>query len=100
MPVNYAVVEDAVVFRTAPYSELGRHAPDTHVAFEVDRLDHDARAGWSVVVLGRAERIEDVEAVRAIREAGGDPEPWAEGSRQLYFRLALDRLAGRRLGRP
>lgn len=97
VPVSYTVVDEALIFRTAAYSELGRHAPDTDVAFEVDHLDHATRAGWSVVIVGRAERIEDVQRIRAIRSSGSDPEPWAEGSRQLYFRLPLDRLTGRRL---
>jgi nitroimidazol reductase NimA-like FMN-containing flavoprotein (pyridoxamine 5'-phosphate oxidase superfamily) len=52
-PVNYVVHEDAIVFRTAPYSELSTYGWNVDLAFEIDRLDPDARLGWSVVALGR-----------------------------------------------
>ncbi len=45
IPVNYSVVDDAVVFRTTPYSVLGMHAWRGRLAFEVDDLDPDHHAG-------------------------------------------------------
>lgn len=98
VPVSYTIVEEAIIFRTTAYSELGTHGPNTEVAFEVDQLDYGAQAGWSVVATGRAEAVEDFEAIQAIRLGGGDPTPWAAGSRQLYFQLRWRELTGRRLG--
>jgi len=96
VPVNYTVTDDSIIFRTAPYSELGTHGPNTDVAFEVDQLDYAAHEGWSVVATGRAEIIDDREEVQDIR-ADVDPTPWAAGSRHLYLRLRWRELSGRRL---
>lgn len=97
VPVNYTLLEEAIVFRTAPYSELGTHGPNTDVAFEVDQLDHAVSAGWSVVATGRTETIDDPAEIQDI-QAGVDPTPWAAGSRHLYLRLRWRELTGRRLG--
>ena len=97
VPVSYTVHGDAIVFRTAPYSELSTYGWDTDLAFEVDRLDYDAHQGWSVVALGRAEVVDDPEEVQRIRQAW-EPRPWAPGSRNLYVKLAWRELTGIRLG--
>ena len=91
------IADEAIIFRTTPYSELGTHGPSAEVAFEVDQLDYDAHQGWSVVATGAAEVVEDPDAVQDLR-ASADPTPWAAGSRQLYFRLRWRELTGRRLG--
>lgn len=96
VPVNYVLREDAIVFRTAPYSQLATHAPNSELAFEVDYLDHQRRLGWSVVVLGRGQTIEDPEEVRQIR-SGWDPHPWADGLRNMYVKLTRREVTGRRL---
>jgi uncharacterized protein len=97
VPVNYAVHEDSVVFRTAPYSELGTYGPGAELAFEVDRLDYEKHQGWSVVVLGRAHVVQDQDEVADIRSTW-EPRPWAGGSRNLYMRLPWRQLTGRRVG--
>src|SRR4029079_8565784 len=66
-PVNYVVHEDAIVFRTAPYTELSTYGWSVDLAFEIDRLDPDARLGWSVVALGRAHVVDDPDDVQRIR---------------------------------
>ena len=48
-PVNYSMVEDAIVFRTSPHSLLGTMAWNSRPAFEVDRIDLDREEGWSVL---------------------------------------------------
>jgi nitroimidazol reductase NimA-like FMN-containing flavoprotein (pyridoxamine 5'-phosphate oxidase superfamily) len=97
VPVNYAVVEDSVVFRTAPYSELSTYGWNTEIAFEVDHLDHETQQGWSVVALGRARVVSDPEELAAIR-GSWEPRPWAGGTRNLYVRLPWRELTGRRVG--
>lgn len=97
-PVNYALHGDAVVFRTLPYGEIANNAQDAEVAFQIDHLDPVTRHGWSVLAVGKAHRVTDPDEVRAIRE-GGDPTPWADGQRILYFRLDWTTLTGRQLGR-
>ncbi len=97
VPVNYAVVDDAVVFRTSPYSRLGAHGRETRVAFEVDQIDASTRSGTSVVVHGRCSPVETSAEAQAIRMLH-DPDPWAEGSRWLYLKLSWTALTGRRIG--
>ena len=53
IPVNYSVVDGAIVVRTSPYSLLGTHGRNTVLAFEVDHFDHEQQHGWSVVARGR-----------------------------------------------
>jgi nitroimidazol reductase NimA-like FMN-containing flavoprotein (pyridoxamine 5'-phosphate oxidase superfamily) len=97
VPVSYRVYGDAIVFRTTPYSELSTYGWDTDLAFEVDDLDHEAHAGWSVVAIGRAQVVDDPDEVQRIRRER-EPQPWAAGSRQLYVRLTWRKLTGIRLG--
>jgi uncharacterized protein len=99
VPVNYVVTEGAVVIRTSPYTILGTHGRDHMVALEVDRLDHETREGWSVLVRGKASMVADPDDIQRIR-ADGDPGPWADGSRRLYIRLPWQELTGRRVGHP
>src|SRR6266508_6107690 len=97
VPVNYSVVDDAVVFRTQPYSLLGTYAWNTNLAFEVDHIEYDTHRAWSVVALGRGSMVEDETELAAIR-AFWDPRPWVSGPRLVYVKLRWDTLTGRRLG--
>jgi uncharacterized protein len=97
IPINYSVVDDAIIVRTSPYSLLGTHAPGSTLAFEVDHFDLEYQRGWSVVARGRAEFVTDQDELDRIR-AVWPPRPWAAGSRQMFVRLRWDELSGRRLG--
>jgi uncharacterized protein len=97
VPVNYAMYGDAVVFRTAPYSELGTYGWNAELAFEIDHLDYENHQGWSVVVYGRGQLVEDPDEVSEIRRSW-DPRPWAEGQRNLYMKLIWHNITGRRIG--
>jgi nitroimidazol reductase NimA-like FMN-containing flavoprotein (pyridoxamine 5'-phosphate oxidase superfamily) len=93
VPVNYTVAEGSIIFRTTPYSMLGSYARNTTLAFEVDHFDADHQ-GWSVVAVGRASMVEDLEDLRRIKD-GWDPRPWPGGQRRMYFRLPWRELTGR-----
>ena len=95
VPLNYAVLDEALVFRTTPYSELARQAVDQEVAFEIDDIDRRRHLGWSVVALGRV----DAPGQRELGDLRADwaPEPWAGGHRQLILRLRWRELSGRRI---
>lgn len=96
-PVNYSVVSEAIVFRTAPYGAVASQDWGIPVAFEVDHVDYADHKGWSVVAVGHAHRVDDPEEVARIQRTW-DPRPWAGESRNLYVRLPWDELTGRRLG--
>src|SRR3954451_3641968 len=97
VPVNYAMHGEEVVVRTSPFSELGTHAPDNQVAFEIDDLDLSRHQGWSVVVVGRASYIEDPDEIYEIRRTW-EPRPWADGQRNLFLRIVPREVSGRQLG--
>jgi uncharacterized protein len=100
VPVNFQLDRDSIVFRTTPYSELGRLTPGSEAAFEVDELDVGNKSGWSVVAKGPLEKVPDNFETAAIRFFGKDPTPWAGRARRLYLRLAWRELTGRRLVTP
>jgi nitroimidazol reductase NimA-like FMN-containing flavoprotein (pyridoxamine 5'-phosphate oxidase superfamily) len=97
IPVNYSVVDHAVIFQTSPYSLLGTYGRNAQLAFEVDHFDYPDHRGWSVVAHGRGDTISDSSEVQRIREQWA-PRPWADGYRNLFFRLRWTELSGRRLG--
>jgi nitroimidazol reductase NimA-like FMN-containing flavoprotein (pyridoxamine 5'-phosphate oxidase superfamily) len=97
IPVNYLLRDGALVFRTTPYSELGSYGPGNEVAFEIDHFDHASHQGWSVVALGRLQRVAASEELDDLRRNRG-PEPWAGGHRGLYLTLEWREVSGRRIG--
>ncbi|HET7326599.1 MAG TPA: pyridoxamine 5'-phosphate oxidase family protein [Nocardioidaceae bacterium] len=98
VPVSYVLHDDAIIFRTAAYTELGTYGRGSEVAFEVDRLDEGNHRGWSVVAAGGVVVIDDPDEVAEIR-AAHEPAPWVAGQRHLYCRLQWRTLTGRRVGR-
>ncbi len=94
-PVNYEVMEGAVFFRTAPGSAPAT-AVGNEVAFEVDHVDEAMSRGWSVLAVGRAEAVEDPEAVGRLEERA-HTRPWAGGPRTLWVKVLPARLTGRRI---
>ena len=101
LPVNYTLLDQAVVFRTAEHGPLdedlrtGIANADYRVAFEIDSIDVAGRTGWSVLVQGPAHHVSEAEQ-DAVRDAG--VESWAPGDRELFVRITPSRITGRRIG--
>jgi nitroimidazol reductase NimA-like FMN-containing flavoprotein (pyridoxamine 5'-phosphate oxidase superfamily) len=95
LPVNFAVTRRTIVFRTAPDTLLAVYA-DAQVSFETDHLDEALRAGWSVLVQGRAHKVTDEREAKRLEE-GTRLEPWAGGTRDVYVRITPIRISGRRI---
>ncbi|MFH8475732.1 DUF1918 domain-containing protein [Streptomyces sp. NPDC018000] len=95
IPVNYEVVDDAIVFRTAPGSAPAA-AVGTDVAFEVDHVDEAMSQGWSVLAVGPARVVSEPEAVRRLADRART-EPWAGGERGMWVSVQPRRLTGRRI---
>jgi nitroimidazol reductase NimA-like FMN-containing flavoprotein (pyridoxamine 5'-phosphate oxidase superfamily) len=94
-PVNYAVLDDMIVFRTAPGSKLSAATSGAVVAFEVDDYDRNDRTGWSVLVVGRSEVVHDLDTTFKVLDAG--LEPWADGFRSSIVRINIEMISGRRI---
>jgi nitroimidazol reductase NimA-like FMN-containing flavoprotein (pyridoxamine 5'-phosphate oxidase superfamily) len=97
LPINYSVVDGAIVIRTSTDSLLGRLGCGVTVAFEVDHFDYHYQRGCSVVARGVTEAVEDPAEVARIRSVW-EPRPWASGTRSLLLKLPWTELSGRQLG--
>ncbi len=96
LPVNYRFVDDTIVFRTSAGRKLHAVASDQNIAFEVDRWDRDSRTGWSVLVVGQAEEIEDHAGFETAENLG--LRPWAEDPGQnRWVRIVPAKITGRRI---
>lgn len=95
IPVNYVMDGDVVVIRTSSYSLLAAHAWD-QVAFEIDETDPEMRSGWSVLVVGQGEPIDDVDD---LVDSGlvASLRPWAPGPRDLFIKITPQRVTGRNI---
>ncbi|MEU3980839.1 pyridoxamine 5'-phosphate oxidase family protein [Streptomyces sp. NPDC026672] len=95
VPVNYDVVDGAIVFRTAPGATpaLAEGAP---VAFEADRIDDAFSRGWSVLVRGPARTVTDPDEADRLAERAYST-PWAGGGRTLWVRVEPRSVTGRRI---
>ena len=93
LPVNFAVTGKAIIFRTAPDTLLAAYA-NGQVSFEADHLDQALRAGWSVLVHGRAHKVTDERDVKRLQDST-HLQPWAGGARDVYVRIAPTRISGR-----
>jgi nitroimidazol reductase NimA-like FMN-containing flavoprotein (pyridoxamine 5'-phosphate oxidase superfamily) len=104
LPVNYRMHEGSIVFRTAQDSptdedlRTGIAHAEYHVAFEIDRIDPEAREGWSVLVQGSAHHVDTDQERAAVASAG--VEPWPEGEREHFISINPTRVTGRRIRRP
>jgi nitroimidazol reductase NimA-like FMN-containing flavoprotein (pyridoxamine 5'-phosphate oxidase superfamily) len=88
IPLNYRVLDAAIVFRTEPGG--GADGPtDEPVVFEVDMFDDRTRSGWSVVVHGRL--------LPFSAEDAGAVVTWAPGPRDRWLQIPVDTVTGRLL---
>jgi uncharacterized protein len=94
-PVNYRMIDGAIVFRTAPGSKMTAATEGTVVAFEVDDYQLADRSGWSVLVVGRAEVVHDLDVTFKVLDA--HLEPFADGPRTAIIRIEPTFVSGRRL---
>ena len=94
-PVNYRMIEGAIVFRTAPGAKLTAAAEGAVVAFEVDDYDRADRTGWSVLAVGQAELVH--EGDMALKAIAAHLEPYADGTRRTIVRIEPTFVSGRRI---
>lgn len=97
-PVNFRLWRDDVVIRVAEGAKLAAANDNVVVAFQADELDPDLRAGWSVTVVGHAQRIVDVGDL--VELSGTFLQPWVNGTRDYFVRIRTEKVTGRRLRAP
>jgi uncharacterized protein len=91
--VNFILDGEEPVFRigsSAKLAAVGRGAP---FALHVNRVDEQARAGWSVTVTGQVKLVRGDEAERLTALV----VPWAGGRRPYVVKMTIHQVEGRRL---
>jgi len=97
LPVNSAVKDDRVLFRTASETLLAAAGNGSVVAFESDHTDQVAESGWSVLVRGRLWDITDAPETATFHEL--TVRPWAPGLRNRWMSIEPTAVTGRRIQR-
>jgi uncharacterized protein len=93
-PVNFALVDRQVIFRTQPGTKLNAAAAGAVVAFEADRFDDARGEGWSVLVRGLAEEVTGPGEIA--RWAALVPASWALANQAAHFvRVPVTLISGR-----
>lgn len=95
-PVNYAVEGRSILYRTASDGPVAA-ASGTEVSFQADRIDDRFSRGWSVLMSGAAQQIDDPDTLQRLTEQT-TVEPWAGGDRPLWIRIEPTETTGRRIG--
>ncbi|AQA05120.1 pyridoxamine 5'-phosphate oxidase [Mycobacterium sp. MS1601] len=91
-PVNFAVQDRTLLFRTAGGTKLVSTAINHNVTFEAD--GHEHTQGWSVIVKGFARILSTDDEIDVAEQAG--LRPWVDADKQHFVRIRPLRVSGRR----
>ncbi len=97
-PVNYALDERSVVFRSSRGAKLTAGGIGQQAAFEVDEASPRFETGASVVVHGTI--LEVIDRSERTRLERLDIRPWASGARDHFLRVEMRWISGRALVDP
>ncbi len=98
VPVNHLVDGSTVVLRTTSGGKLDAAIVGRAVAFQLDDHDPVRGTGWSVLVQGRADLVDDPRQQARYAE---ELESWllGDGEEAAWIRIDADQVSGRRLRR-
>jgi nitroimidazol reductase NimA-like FMN-containing flavoprotein (pyridoxamine 5'-phosphate oxidase superfamily) len=94
-PVNFAVLDGDIVFRSGPGTKLTAATAGSVVAFEVDHSDPISHEGWSVMVVGPSHRIADPLEQQAVRAL--PLRSWAPATEDAFIRIEGRIVTGRQI---
>jgi nitroimidazol reductase NimA-like FMN-containing flavoprotein (pyridoxamine 5'-phosphate oxidase superfamily) len=93
-PLNFAVDEGSLVFKTSEGTKLVEVVLSSRVAFEIDGYEPEHGRAWSVVVKGLARDIDSfTERYRAEKVL---VIPWNAAPKERYIRMEVSEVSGRR----
>jgi nitroimidazol reductase NimA-like FMN-containing flavoprotein (pyridoxamine 5'-phosphate oxidase superfamily) len=90
-PLNFAIDEHGLVFRTAEGTKLFALFIDSAVAFEADGFDPDSGNAWSVVIKGVAREI----AMQDKVDTAYPVFPWSAWPKARFVRIDAHQVTGR-----
>lgn len=97
LPVNFALWNGTIVFRTVPGTKLDAAAAGAVVAFEADAYGTaDAPGGWSVLVRGIAREVTDPAELAELASLPLDSWAW-DGNAGRYVCIEPTVTTGRRI---
>jgi uncharacterized protein len=98
VPVNHLVDGSSVVLRTLSGGKMDAAFVNKPVAFQLDDHDPARGTGWSVVVRGNAEVLDDPELIARYDD---ELDSWAvaHDAEVAWVRILADEVTGRRLRR-
>jgi nitroimidazol reductase NimA-like FMN-containing flavoprotein (pyridoxamine 5'-phosphate oxidase superfamily) len=91
-PVNFVMSDGDIVVSTTP-TQANQLESQQRAAFELDRVDEAMREGWSVLLSGKARRVDDPDELVELAALG--LEPWAGGNRHAIVRIRPEIVTGR-----
>ena len=97
VPVNFRLLDGAMVFRSGAGTKLAAALAETPVSFEVDHIDETTLTGWSVLVSGRASVVTDPKVLARVEAL--DLVTWAPGRRDEIVRISPELVSGRQIDR-
>ena len=95
LPVNYLLDAETIVFGTGPGGKLAAVRAGRPLTFEADDVERATRTGWSVLVTGTADVVEDPDRIRRIEQLHLDT--WAPAPGRSFVRLRIHEITGRLL---
>ena len=101
LPVNHAVDDGDVVFRTTSGAKLNTALREagSEVVYEADGWDASSRTGWSVLVRGSIEVVND--EVSRSRLDQLELRAWTDDhARRAWIRIKATEITGRRIVIP
>ena len=97
-PVNFALLDQAIVFWTPTGTKLDAAVRSAVVAFEVDEVDAVCRKGWSVLVVGIADELRDPVLLDRVKQL--PLAPWAQRPREHVVAIHPQVISGHRIVHP
>jgi len=96
LPVNFRVVGNEILFRTAHGTKLEAATRGAVVAFEADAMDPIDHTGWSVMVTGVARQVTDPDELVALQ--ADRVARWAPRGDACVVAVSTELVSGRRIG--
>jgi uncharacterized protein len=99
-PVNYVfdTVSQSIMFRCAPGSKLYALLHATRACFEVDDVNLEHQTGWSVIIQGMTEPVNDIIELRRLGRLA--LHSWVTDPQSRWIRIRARTVSGRRIDPP
>lgn len=97
LPVNHVLLDGTIAFRSSWGAKLMTLTESTPASFEVDAFDESHKTGWSVLVKGIVDQIEDEQDHDRLSAASVSWLPDDAGSR--WVRIRPEEISGREIRR-